>query len=362
MVNGIAGAPPGRAKAPRHAWYIVGFADEFTDKPLRRQVLGEHVVLYRTADGRPVMLSDRCAHRAMALSQGKIVGGDRIQCPYHGMEYDPTGACVLVPSQDRVPRPMKTRSFPLAERWRWVWAWMGPPERADEALIPDHALFGLAENDGFYKVQRFLMAIEGSYQFLHENLLDVSHISFLHEGSFDSGKIAGTPATTEVGADYIRIARRVTETVTGAYGRAFDLEDGVTVDRELSSRTWLPGLNVVTNIFSFPDAPERGEWIRHAPFAITPANDTACHYFVASAANYGQAPVGDALAASNRFVWEVFLTDKMAVESIQQTYLELGADTPDVSVRADEAAVRFRWLLEQQIKREETREAREIEA
>src|ERR1044071_4088482 len=92
MVAGFAGSAPGRTKGPRNAWYVVAFSDEITEKPLARTILGDRVVMYRTSLGKPVVLADRCPHRAMALSQGKVVHGDRIQCPYHGMEYDPAGA------------------------------------------------------------------------------------------------------------------------------------------------------------------------------------------------------------------------------------------------------------------------------
>jgi vanillate O-demethylase monooxygenase subunit len=246
---------------------------------------------------------------------------------------------------------MQVRSYPTAERCQWIWAWMGDPTKADEALIPDHREFGLDDGQ-FYKVVRFLMEFRGSYQLLHENLLDVSHITYLHEGSFDSGAMASTPATTEVDGNRIRITREVTEVATGAYALNFGLEDGTRVRRTLRSETWVPSLNVITNIFEFLDEPGRPPARRHSPFAITPETVTSCHYFVASASNYGQEPKGDALVEQNRRVREVFVEDQIAVESIQQSYDELGAETPDCSVKADEAALRFRRILNQMIAQE----------
>lgn len=354
MVASIAGSIPGRVRAPKNAWYVVAFSDEVSATPLARRILGERCVLYRTEVGAPVMLADRCAHRAMALSQGKRVCGDRLQCPYHGLEYDASGVCVRIPSQPQIPKQMRVRSYPLAEKWKWVWAWTGDPNLADESLIPDHRLFGLAEDDAFHKAARFLMNIEGSYQFLQENLLDVSHITFLHEGSFDSGVIAETPAETKIDGNVIRISRKTNEIASGGFARAFGLPEGARLERELVSTTWVPNLDVVSNYFRLLDEPEKGVLCRHSPFAITPESDTTCHYFTASASNYGTALEGDALAASNTFVWEVFLTDKAAIESIQQSYMELGSETPDVSVRADEAALRFRRILEQQLLSEES--------
>lgn len=345
IIDNVSNLYPGTLPPPRNAWYVVAFSDEVTEKPMARRILGDRVVLYRTAGGKPVVLADYCAHRAMALSQGKRVNEDRLQCPYHGLEYGPDGACAHIPSQPNIPSKMKVHSYPAVERWQWIWAWMGEPAEADETLIPDHQDFGLAENDGFFKTQRFRMDFGGSFQLVHENVLDVSHISFLHEGFFDSGKIVETPAVTDVDGDVITISRRITETVNGAYAKVFGFAEGTRVERELISKTWVPNLNVVTNVFRFPDEPERAPAIRHAPFAITPETATSCHYFVASASNFGKKQEGEALARENQTVWEIFLTDKVAVESIQESYNEMGADTPDVSVKADEAALRFRRIL-----------------
>lgn len=97
---------PGTLPAPRNAWYVVAFSDEVTEKPLSRRILGDRLVFYRTDAGTPVALADYCAHRAMALSQGKRVEGNRLRCLYHGLEYDNQGTCVRIPSQSQIPGKM----------------------------------------------------------------------------------------------------------------------------------------------------------------------------------------------------------------------------------------------------------------
>jgi len=335
---------PGKQPIPRNAWYVVAFSREITQKPLSRRLLGDKVVLYRTENGQIVALADYCAHRAMPLSAG-TVKGDCIQCPYHGLEYDPAGKCANIPSQPQIPRLMKVRSYPTVERWKWVWAWFGEPERADPSLIPDHSEFGM-DNTDFWSVDRFVMSIGGSYQLLHENLLDLSHVTFLHAGSFDSGAMASAPQSTQVEGRLISITREVTEVVGAAYGRIFSLEEGIRVRRTLRSRTWVPSLNVVTSTFHFLDEPGRPAAVRHSVFPITPETATTCHYFVGTAHSYGEPAAGDVLKAQNQVLFDVFLADKTAIEAIQQAYDELGAATPDCSVRADEAALKFRRLLD----------------
>ena len=341
---------PGSLPAPRNAWYVVAFSDEVTSVPLARRILGDRMVLYRTEGGEPVALADYCAHRALALSAGKVVKGNRIQCAYHGIEYDSKGNCAHVPSQERIPRAMKVRSYPVAERWRWIWAWMGDPAAADESLIPDHAEFGLSEQDqDFQKIQRFRMSIKGNFQLLHENLLDVSHISFLHAGLFDSGAVAAATPHTETQGAKIRITRRVEETMEGGFAQQFNLPSGTRVSRELISTTVVPNLNIITNVLSFPDRPDQPVAVRHSPFPITPETATSCHYFAASSSNYGPILQGEELQKAIQSTWDIFLADKLVLESIQQSYDELRLEAPDVSIRADEAALHFRRILAQQV-------------
>ena len=88
----------------RNYWYVAASGSEIGRKPFRRIILNEPVVFYRTEDGTPVALEDRCPHRRLPLSMGKLVEGDVLQCHYHGLRFDRTGACVRVPGQDMIPR------------------------------------------------------------------------------------------------------------------------------------------------------------------------------------------------------------------------------------------------------------------
>ena len=83
-------------------WYAAAWAEEIGSAPLARTILDQAVVFYRTADGAPVALEDRCCHRALPLSMGEVIGDD-IRCGYHGLKYDATGQCVDVPGQSSIP-------------------------------------------------------------------------------------------------------------------------------------------------------------------------------------------------------------------------------------------------------------------
>ena len=139
----------------------------------------------------------------------------------------------------------------------------------------------------------------------------------------------------------------LTEVMNAGFASIFSLEPGIRVRRNLTSRAWVPSLNVVTSTFNFPDEPGRPPAIRHSVFPITPETATSCHYFISTAHNYGTPPASeDILKAQNQALLEIFLTDKLAVEAIQRAYDELGTNTPDCSVRADDAALKFRRLLD----------------
>ncbi len=121
----------------KNAWYAAAWDHEVTtDKPLARTILNEPLVLFRDTSGRIAALEDRCCHRHLPLSKGKVMG-DILQCGYHGLKFDTSGACVGVPGQTRVPPGSRIRSWPVLERFQFIWVWMGDADKADESLLPN---------------------------------------------------------------------------------------------------------------------------------------------------------------------------------------------------------------------------------
>jgi len=121
-----------------NGWYVAAWADELTaDKPVARTICNNPVVLFRTAEGKPAALLDRCCHRAAPLHLGRVVEGG-IECGYHGMVFNAAGKCVAIPAQETIPGGAKVRSYPTVERNRLIWIWTGDPAQADETLILDY--------------------------------------------------------------------------------------------------------------------------------------------------------------------------------------------------------------------------------
>ena len=160
----------------RNYWYVAATDTEVERKPLGRIILGEPIVFYRLEDGTPVALEDRCAHRHLPLSMGKLVG-DTLQCHYHGLRYDKTGTCVRVPGQDMIPRSARVRSYPVVERYHWLWIWMGDPALADPAKITDYHWL----DDPNWGAKGQYLHVKCNWQLVVDNLLDLTHLAFVHE-------------------------------------------------------------------------------------------------------------------------------------------------------------------------------------
>lgn len=167
----------------RNAWYVAGWSTDLVGAaPLGVHILGERIVLYRGVDGRAIALEDRCVHRLAPLSLGRCEG-DNLRCMYHGLLFDPNGTTIEIPGQDMVPNSARVRSYPVVERHSWIWVWMGDKQVADTDLIPPAVGF----DDPDYILGHGTLDYEASAGLICDNLLDLSHLSYVHATSFGAG-------------------------------------------------------------------------------------------------------------------------------------------------------------------------------
>lgn len=169
----------------RNGWYCAGWASELSQAPIARRMLGEPVMVYRSESGEPVALEGRCPHRFAPLHLGTIEH-DRVTCPYHGLAFDRSGACVHNPHGD-IPKEARLKTYPVAERDGVVWVWMGNPAKADPALIIDS---GFVVDPGYATVLGYLN-VAAHYQMVIDNLLDLTHPAILHKGGLSSEEYMG---------------------------------------------------------------------------------------------------------------------------------------------------------------------------
>jgi phenylpropionate dioxygenase-like ring-hydroxylating dioxygenase large terminal subunit len=161
----------GWPQAIAQGWHPVAALSEVRGRPLARRLLGQRLVVFKGAEGVAV-LRDRCPHRGMPLSAGRVVEGT-IACPYHGWRFAGNGACVQVPGASRCP-DVQVASLPVRVAAGLVWTSLGDMP-ADFPKLPD-AMEDAALDRFWWMLKpspaRVLDALE--------NHLDPAHPHFVH--------------------------------------------------------------------------------------------------------------------------------------------------------------------------------------
>jgi phenylpropionate dioxygenase-like ring-hydroxylating dioxygenase large terminal subunit len=334
----------GAAPLIHDAWYVAALRRDVSQTPIARTILGRSVVLYRTSSGQAVALPNRCSHRGYPLSQG-TVRGDDLECGYHGFTFDCEGVCVAVPGQDAIPRKANLSAFPLAERGPFVWIWMGSPEAADPDAVP---LVHRLEEPGWTFVDGEVL-LRCHYGLLIDNLLDLSHETFVHAGTIGSPEVAQAPITTEVDAEarVVHVSRRMQGVQCPPF---FERFTGLRtpIDRGQDIEYHPPGLYLlhVTLVSAAeggaPGADDRTYRIR-VFYAITPAQDTSTNYFFGMARDFGH----DDPELSELFdksQHELIAEDARALEILQGSIDEQGWPS-EVSIKIDTGGLAARRQL-----------------
>src|SRR5439155_9010487 len=181
------GSPP---MLVRNCWYIAAWADEIGAEPLARRICGDPLVLFRDRENRAAALVDRCCHRAAPLHMGSIVE-EGIQCGYHGLVFDGSGRCVAVPGQSRIPEDACVRSYPIVEKDQLVWVWMGEAAKADPSPIVD---FPYHNDAATWPNKHDVYPIKGNYMLMVDNLMDLTHLGYLHAKTVGGNPVAHVEA------------------------------------------------------------------------------------------------------------------------------------------------------------------------
>lgn len=266
----------------RNCWYPAIWSDELTEQPIVRTFLNEEVALYRTDDGRPIALTNSCPHRFAALGNGKV-RNDALACPYHGLRFGPDGKCVHNP-HGPISGAMRVDSYPLHETYGVIWIWMGNSTQADPELLPDTSRLTDPEIDWV----RGSLHVKGNYQLVIDNLLDLSHVEFLHP--FLAVAEDDTPIAYSA-------EQRTDGGVTSHYIRRGSMKAGVTAAlwKEAPDRidmtvqmTWRAPANLYQeNMFAAPDGSNvtGGPLFLPAFHLITPESAQTSHYLWAVGRN-----------------------------------------------------------------------------
>jgi len=330
----------------RNCWQVVAFAKEIGGKPLARTVCEEPIVLYRTAAGLAVALTDRCPHRFAPLSLGRVIG-DQIQCGYHGLCFDHDGLCVRVPGQDSVPRA-RVQKYPLVERHGFAWIWLGDAERADADLIPDFHWM----DDPAWAVAEGYHHFKANYQLVNDNLLDLSHESFVHEETIGNEAVAEAPAHVSRNGDVIRAHREMFNIEAPPFYKRTTGFDG-NIDRWHTTNFTPPGFHIIENGSMPAGSPDRRQALeRKVLNLITPETRTTSHYFwgVVRQFRLDDSELTEYIREGIKLTFD---QDRVVLEAQQRS---IGPD-PDnaafpVSIRVDAGPTQGRKLLQAMITRD----------
>jgi len=337
------------AKYLRNIWYMAAWADEVGDTMLRRRLLGQPVLLFRKEDGAIAALTDRCPHRFARLSDGTREG-DVVHCPYHGLAFDADGHCVHNPFSDTLPKGAAVRPWAAQERDGIVWLWAGDPALADPALLPDFAAInraGLAPLKGMTPMQ-------APYEFATDNLMDLSHIEFVHKGSFaGNGVIFAGRHELKQDGDTLHSNWWMPDVPAPPHSMG-QYEPGTPTDHWLDMR-WDAPAAMLLEVGATLTGKPRGEGvIVHQAHIITPESDETSHYFWATTRSQDHAhEEADAMVRS--LMEQAFnVEDKPIIEA---SYANLDGmdfwEARPTFLGIDAGGTRARRLMQQRIASEE---------
>jgi phenylpropionate dioxygenase-like ring-hydroxylating dioxygenase large terminal subunit len=341
----------------RNCWYVIAWDHEIpsADSPalFRRVALNEPLLVYRTGDGGIVALEDRCVHRHAPLSKGRREG-DHIRCGYHGLLFDAQGACVEVPGLAGVPPQVQqkacVRRYPVVVKNRWVFAWMGDPALADEALLPDN----FSCDHPQWRHKPGYLHYDTPYLLICDNLLDFSHLSYVHEKTLGgSPEIARAVPTIEPvpgpRLDWPTLGIRVTRHVRNVppppfYQRFRRFETNL--NRWFIYDFLLPGTLLMSSggrpVADAEDDPRHAVRL-HSCQTLTPETENSTHYFFQQSHPAGE---GDEAAAESIYasLVQAFNEDRDMIGA-QHANLAYDPERAMLPLAVDAALVRFRRLL-----------------
>ena len=338
----------------RNAWYVAGWSHEVGHALKAVKILGDEIVLYRTEDGRPVALEDACPHRKLPLSAGRLIG-DTVECGYHGLTFDCSGACVRAPTQEAmIPPRALVHSYPVADRWDLLWIWMGDPALAGENEIYEIENF---DNPAWGKTDGGAMDIACNYLYIVDNLLDPSHVAWVHMTSFAGAGTEGTPLKIDAFDDGVLVWRWIEDRPVPPYYADLTKFEG-NCDRKQHYECRFPAIAINRSIFApagtgGPDRPLHEKTFVNISYNfMTPidAENTRYYWFQHRNSDPDDKAISAYMLAGAEMA---FKEDRDVLEKVQKGMAN--PRTPAINLGLDAGAMRFRRMLDRRIEAEQQR-------
>lgn len=340
-----------RTEFVRNSWYVAGRSADFEASLTALRLLGEDVVIFRGENGEPIALEDACPHRKLPLSAGSI-SGSTVVCGYHGLTFDCTGACVAAPTQqDAIPKRATVKSYPVEDRWGFLWIWMGEPELANEDDIIDIPNYNSPD---WARTQRGALSMACNYLYITDNLLDPSHVAWVHVTSFAGAGTDTLPLDIEESDDMLVVSRWVYGQEAPPYYRKM-LEFGDNCDRKQHYECRIPSTAINMSVYTEaglggPDKPTPDSAFLNISYNfITPVDNENSLYFWFQHRN---GHVQDEELSTYMFEGAImaFNEDKEVLERVHSGMKN--RKTPYLNLGLDAGAMRFRRMIDRRIEEE----------
>lgn len=335
---------------PKNVWYVACRSDEVGDKPFARTICNEKIVFFRDAAGVPAALDDFCPHRGLPLSLGRVCDG-QLTCGYHGLTVDCVGKTVSMPDQ-RVGGFPRVRSFPVEERHGFIWIWVGEPAQADRAKIHKP----LWADDPAWTYGGGIYHIKCDYRLMIDNLMDLTHETYVHSSSIGQREIDETPCITKVVGDQVVTSRFMTGIIAPPFLqfalRMNDLPDQEPVDR-WQVCTFTPPSHVMIEVGvalagnGGYDAPADVKASAVVVDYITPETDSSHWYFWGMARSF-KPHDAELTAQIQTRQGGIFSEDKVILEQ-QQESLDRFPERKLLMLNIDSGGVQSRKILDRLI-------------
>jgi len=335
----------------RNAWYVAARDADIGRSLTATTVLGDALVLYRTMEGTLVALEDACPHRRLPLSMGRL-RGNAVECGYHGLTFDAGGHCIRVPGAERIPPTACVRRYPVVGRHGLAWVWMGEPAAAhpDRICGVDHA-----EDPCWGRDEGGVMTVDCHYLLVTDNLLDPSHVAWVHSTSFGNAECEG-----------VRVQVRTSEEGITAYRWLYDVEVAPfyaplvrftgRADRLQQYEVRFPSQAVIRSVFvpagsGGPDRPLHPLAMQMDSYNfLTPIDAQRTRYFWFQTRNF--APGDETVSRTmDEGVRAVFEEDQRVLAAVQAGLAR--AAGPPLNLAIDRAPLLFRRRLAQLIAAEQ---------
>ncbi|MEO7242167.1 MAG: aromatic ring-hydroxylating dioxygenase subunit alpha [Variovorax sp.] len=340
---------------PKNAWYVACMPLEIDDKPLGRTICGQAVVFYRGDAGKAVALEDFCPHRGAPLSLGSVVEGNLV-CGYHGLAMGCDGKTVSMPGQ-RVRGFPSIRTYPVLERYGFIWIWPGEAALADAARLPHLAW---AEDDE-WAYGGGLYNVKCEYRLMIDNLMDLSHETYVHATSIGQKEIDETPTRTVSEGDSVITSRHMENVSAPPFWqlalRGNHLADDVPVDRWQICRYTPPSQIMIDVGVAHAgkggfDADPAVKVSAIVVDLITPETDTSIWYFWGMARHFK--PEDKALTATIREGQRKIFGEDLEMLERQQQNLRAHPARDLLKLNIDSGGVRARSVIDRMLAQEQT--------